>query len=61
MDQQLLLCITSSQLLPAMVPSGKTGACQVQLSIPGGPEAADTQLDTPPQPLCPVSAGTTSC
>lgn len=61
MHQQLLLCMTSSQLLPAMVPSGEPGACQAWLSIPEGPEAADRQLDIPPQASCPVNAGTISC
>lgn len=45
--QQLLLCITFSQLLPARVPSGKPGACKAQLSIPEDPKAADKQVDTP--------------
>lgn len=41
MNQQLLPWIMSSQLPPAMVPSGKPGACQDQLSSPDGSEAAD--------------------
>jgi len=59
--QQPLLCITASQLLPAMVPSGKPGACQAWLSIPDGPETADKPPDIPPQVSCPVTAGTISC
>lgn len=45
--QQLLLCTTFSQLLPARVPSGKRGACKVQLSISEHPKAADRQVDIP--------------
>lgn len=41
MNQQRLLWIMPSQLPPAVVPSGKPGACQDQLSSPEGSEAAD--------------------